>query len=202
MNTKNIFKHAFSVLFVMAIGASAALGQGIFDKIKDKVKNEAKTQTNNQTKSVTKGSYCFARIEVRVSWKDFGRDKYETRVYYSNVGTYKSGDGKMVENLAKYFEDGVANPLKERGIELKFYDSDIKIFPASYAYETTDEAEKEMDEQIEADKSNKFASIYTFVWKYNEKASGEEMTQPKRIFSLKPAPAAENKKAASFNFNE
>ena len=199
MSAKNIIKQALFIACILTIGATTGFGQGLFSKIKDrvesKVKQEAKTQTN---KTVGGGSYCFARIEVRSSWEERGKKYYETRVYYSEVSTYKSGDSKMVENLSKYFDEGIAAPLKARGIELKFYDSDITIYPASYKFETTQEAEAEMDKKMENDKEGKYA-IYKFVWKYNAAPKGEETTQPKRIFGIKSAPKAENANTGSTN---
>jgi hypothetical protein len=187
MKTSNFYRLVILTSFILTICAAQGFGQGVLGKIKDKVKTETRNQTNTIGGG---GSYCFARIEARASWEEKGEKVYETRVYYSNVSVYKTGDAKMVENLAEYFTDGIVSPAKARGIELKFYDSDIKILPYSYSYETVEEAEKEMNEKIEADKSNEY-SIYKFVWKYNAKATGEDMTQPKRIFSVKTAPKAE-----------
>lgn len=194
-----IIKQTLFIACILTIGATFGFGQSVFGKIKErvesKVKEEAKTQTN---KTVGVGSYCFARIEVRSSWEERGKKYYETRVYYSQVSNYKTGDAKMVENLWKYFDEGVAAPLKERGIELKFYDSDITIYPASYSFETTQEAEAEMDKKMENDKEAKYA-IYKFTWKYNAAPNGEETTQPKRIFGVKTAPKAENAVTDSTN---
>lgn len=192
MNAKNIFKQTLFIACLLTIGATFGFGQGILGNIKDKVESKVKEQVKDQTSKATgTGSFCFARIEVRSSWEERGKKSYETRVYYSQVSTYKSGDAKMVENLWKYFDEGVAAPLKAKGIELKFYDSDITIYPASYKFDTTQEAQAEMDKKMENDKDAKYA-IYKFNWKYNATPSGEETTQPKRIFGVKTAPKAEN----------
>lgn len=192
MNSKNIFKQILFIAGFLMVGTTLGFGQGIFgnikEKVESKVKEQAKTQTNN---AVGNGSYCFARIEVRSSWEERGKKSYETRVYYSQVSPYKTGDAKMVENLWKYFDEGVAAPLKAKGIELKFYDSDITIYPASYSYKTTEEAEAAMEERMVNDRDAKYA-IYKFVWKYNAAPNGEETTQPKRIFGVKTPPKAEN----------
>lgn len=207
MISKNIIKQAFLLTFILSIGTSFGFGQGIFGQIKDRAKSEKerlksdaeqqKSSVPNTTNNPVKNSsgYKWARIEARASWEVRGQKKYETRVYYSDVSAYQTGDAKMVENLAKYFEDGIVNPLKEKGISISFYDSDITIFPASYSYETTAEAEKVKEERMIDDKDAKYA-IYSFIWKYNGKPSGEEMTQPKRIFSVKSAPDAENAKTS------
>lgn len=199
MNAKNIFKQTLFIACILTIGATFGFGQGVFGKIKDrvesKVKEEAKTQTS---KAAGLGSYCFARIEVRSSWEERGKKYYETRVYYSQVSNYQTGDGKMVENLWKYFDEGVAAPLKAKGIELKFYDSDITIYPPSYKFDTTQEAETAIEERMVNDKDAKYA-IYKFIWKYNAKPNGEETTQPKRIFGVKTAPKAENAVTGSTN---
>ena len=209
MTAKKFIKHAIVLTFILSLGASVGFGQGVFGQIKeransekDRLKNETEQQkssmpdtnipnTNNPIKNSS--GYKWARIEARASWEIRGQKKYETRVYYSDVSPYKTGEAKMVENLAKYFEDGIVNPLKAKGISISFYDSDITIYPASYSFETTDEAEKAMEEKKVNDKDAKYA-IYSFIWKYNGKPTGEEMTQPKRIFAVKSAPDAENAK--------
>lgn len=205
MKAKNFIRHAFLFTFILSIGATAGFGQGIFGQIKDRVKSEKdriKSEAEQQKTSMpdaannplkNSSGYKWARIEARASWEIRGQKKYETRVYYSDVSPYQTGDAKMIENLAKYFEDGIAAPLKEKGISLSFYDSDITIYPASYSYETTAEAENAKEEKMVNDKDAKYA-VYSFVWKYNGKPTGEEMTQPKRIFPVKSAPDAENAK--------
>jgi hypothetical protein len=192
MRTNNISPKIFITACVLLICVSIGFGQSFFDKLKDKVKGETKNQSTGAKE------YCFARIEVRSSWEEKGEKVNEFRVYYSNISPYQSGDTRMIANLAEYFTDGVVTPQASRGIELEFYDSDITIYPASYAFETVQEAQKAMDERMESDKSNK-TTIYTFVWKYNESATGEATTQPKRIFSVKSAPGIENTKAQSNN---
>ena len=192
MNAKNIFKQILFIAGFLMVGTTLGFGQGIFGNIKEKVESKVKKEVKNQSSKATgAGSFCFARIEVRSSWEERGKKSYETRVYYSQVSTYKSGDAKMVENLWKYFDEGVAAPLKAKGIELKFYDSDITIYPASYSFETTQEAQTEMDKKMENDKEAKYA-IYKFNWKYNATPNGEETTQPKRIFGVKTPPKSEN----------
>lgn len=202
MRSNKVIGKIFLTTCVVLVCVTLGFGQGLFGKIKDKVKggaDQVKSEAKDQTHTGITIGYDWARIEVRASWEENGEKKYETRVYFSNVNPYQTGDAKMVENLWKYFNDGVAEPMKTRGIELKFYESDIKIYPFSYSYETVAEAEKERSEKMEADKANQYASIYTFVWKYNSSATGEEMTQPKRVFSFKPAPSMENMKVGSNN---
>lgn len=194
MRMNNFIKKVFFIIGILSITTTLGFGQGFLDKLKNKVKSEAKNQTNQ----VSSGSYCFARIEVNSSWQEKNEEKHESRAYYSNIIPYTIGDSKMVENLALYFEDGIVTPMKARGIEIDFYDSDITVFPYSYSYETVEEAQKEMDERMDTDKYNQ-TTIYSFVWKYNQAATGEEMTQPKRIFSVKPAPSIENTKVAPNN---
>lgn len=115
MNSKIIFKQTFLFAFILSIGATTAFGQGIFGRIKEKVKTETDKQKNSIPKAnnpLNTSGFKWARIETRVSWQDRAQTKYETRVYYSNVSPYQTGDAKMVENLAKYFEKGIVAPLK------------------------------------------------------------------------------------------
>jgi len=191
MNTKSIIKKVLFIAFILSIAATAGFGQGLFSKLKDKVKSE--------TNTAGAGSYQWARVEVRVSWEEKGDEKHETRVYYSNISlNNSSGDLRQEKNFIDYFDDGIVAPMKARGIELEYYDSDVEIYPLTVPYDSLEEAQKQMNDQLEIDKSNEFA-IYTFIWKYNAAATGEGTTQPKRVFSVRPAPASENTKVAANN---
>lgn len=195
MKTKNIIKQFFLTACILSISVSSGFGQGIFGKIKDRVKSETKSQTN----TINAGSYQWARVEIRASWQEKNEKKYETRVYYSNISQMNSsGDLRQEKNFMDYFDDGIVEPMKTRGIELKYYDSDVQIYPLTISYDSLEEAQKQMNDRQEADKSNQFA-IYNFIWKYNGTATGEETTQPKRVFSVKAAPGIENTKVASNN---
>lgn len=212
--TKTIFRQSLLMAFMLTIFASFGYGQGILGKIKERAKKEVEAQKQtitNQTGDIgstpssngknginlpsKSAGFCFARIEVRSSWSDWGNKKYETRVYYSDVIPYTVGDAKMEANLWNYFNDGVAQPLKDRKIDITFYESDIKVLPPSYKFESTADAEKDMETRMANDKDAKYA-IYRFTWKYNGKPKGEEMTQPKRVFGTKAAPPGDTPKTS------
>lgn len=197
MKLKIVLTRISFVISILLICINLSFGQGFLDKLKDKVNkvtNEAKNSTN-----VGGGNYQWARVEVRTSWTDNGEKKYENRVYYSNISQMDSArDYRQKENFINYFNDGIVEPMKGRGIELDYYDSDVEIYPLTTSYDSLEEAQKQMNDRLDVDKHNENA-IYTFIWKYNGTATGEETTQPKRVFSIKPAPSIENTKAASNN---
>jgi hypothetical protein len=121
----------------------------------------------------------FARLETQVSWKEKKQTRHETRVYYSQILTTEVGDLRLIPNLDKYFSDGIVKPAAQRGVEIKYYDSDIKIYPASYSYENEAEAKAQLQTLQEADRSNHYA-IYHFNWVYNGSANGEETSKPQK----------------------
>ena len=122
----------------------------------------------------------FARLETQVTWQEKKQTRHETRVYYSQTLTTDVGDFRMIQNLDKYFDEGIVKPAAKRGVQIKYYDSDIKIYPASYSYETEAEAKTARDQLQESDRSNHYA-LYNFTWNYNGTASGEETTHPQRL---------------------
>lgn len=172
-------KTILRAILIITVCVSATAAQGIFDKVKEKVKEKTKTevQTNTETYS------HFARFEVQLSWKENGDWKYKTRVYYSDIIELSNSQMQNRENktnLIIYFNDGLTTSLETKGFQVRFYTTDVKIFPLSAAYASRKEAEEDLKKFIEVDKSNE-SEIYTFVWKYGEKAEGEKTTQPKKI---------------------
>lgn len=191
MKSAKIFK--LTVLIIGLLFVNSASAQGLFDKLKDKAISKAKEEVNT---NVGSKNLHWARFEVRANWTERGRKIYETRVYYTNLVdlTISQGnDVQLASKLIEYFNQGIVEQLKSRGIELNYYDSDVKIYPHSYSYESLEEAQEDMDKKIEVDKSNE-RGIYSFVWKYGAKDVTEEITQPKRIFGIKNPPVAETKK--------
>lgn len=196
MRVNKIINKIFLTTSILLICISLGFGQGILNKVKDKVKSE----TTNKTSQVGgAGRYQWARTEVRTSWVENGEKKYETRVYYSNISRMNSaGDLRVKTNFIDYFNDGVVQPLNARGIEVSYYESDVQIFPLTTSYDSLEEAQAQMNNRLGVDKSNERA-IYTFIWNYNGTATGEDTTQPKRVFSVKPAPSIESTIVASNN---
>ena len=140
----------------------------------------------------------WARLEVRASWTEKGQKRYETRAYYSNiieVSNAESSNRHIKGNLIQYFNQGIVEQLKARGIEINYYESDVAVYPRNASYNSRQEAEQEVNGRMDVDRSNERA-IYTFVWKYNATNVSEDITQPKRIYSVKPAPASEATKVA------
>ncbi len=173
-------KTILRAILMITVCVSATAAQGIFDKVKEKVKEKTKTEVQTNTEKYSH----FARFEVQISWKEKGDWKYKTRVYYTNIielSAAQANDRENKTNLIIYFNDGVVKPLEERGFQVRYYTSDVRIFPLSSAYLSRQDAEEDLSKKIEVDKSNE-REIYTFIWKYNEMPKdGEQTTQPKII---------------------
>lgn len=191
MKSANIFKITVLLLGFLFVGSASA--QSIFDKFKDKALSKANQQINT---NIGNKNFYWARFEVRANWTERGRKIYETRVYYTNLVDLTLNQGNDVNlksSVIDYFNEGVVEQLKPRGIEINFYDSDVQVYPHSYSYDSREDAQADLDKKIEVDKSNELA-IYTFFWKTGAKNVSEDVTQPKRIFGIKNPPASEVQK--------